>query len=55
MKFHGLFSESYGLQFVLSIIRLLPPAIGYRLTEQLARIIAHNRKSPMVQAVRTNQ
>ena len=55
MKFHSLFTESFGLQFVLSIIRLLPPAIGYRLTEQLGRIIAHNRKSPMVQAVRTNQ
>lgn len=55
MQFQDLVNGPLGILFVLSIAHLLPPAVGYRLAEKLGRNIAHNTKSHLVQAVRTNQ
>lgn len=55
MKSQELINGPFGILVVLTIARLLPPSMGYRLAEKLGRKIAHNRKSPMVQAVRANQ
>ena len=55
MKNQNLFNNPLGFAFVLTVARLLPPAAGYRLADTLGRYIARNQKSPVVQAVRTNQ
>lgn len=55
MGLENLVNGPFGILIALSLGRLLPPTVGYRLAEKLGRSIAHNRKLSMVQAVRVNQ
>jgi KDO2-lipid IV(A) lauroyltransferase len=48
-------SSRLGIAVALGIGRFVPPKIGYRLTDLIARWLASRKQSPMVQAVRANQ
>jgi lauroyl/myristoyl acyltransferase len=49
------FNSSFGVNLGLTLGRLLPPKVGYRLSAFGARILARRTDSPMVKAVRANQ
>ena len=49
------FNSSFGVNLGLTLGRLLPPQVGYRLSAFGARILARRATSPMVEAVRSNQ
>jgi len=55
MKFQDIINSSFAIGLVLTLGRLIPPKIGYRLGEWIARQIVSFKDNPMVRAVRANQ
>ncbi len=48
-------TSRYGVAAALGIGRFVPPRIGYRVTELIARWLSSRKNSPMTNAVRANQ
>lgn len=55
MNIQSISNSRFGLVVAMGIGKLLPPAIGYRLSQRLADRIANRKADPMVRAVRANQ
>jgi lauroyl/myristoyl acyltransferase len=55
MRFQDFANSRLAIAIVLTLGRIIPPAVGYPLGEWIARRIASLKKNRMVQAVRANQ
>lgn len=55
MDFQTLINSRLGVALGLGLGRALPPDIGYRLADAIARLIAARHDLPMVRAMRANQ
>jgi lauroyl/myristoyl acyltransferase len=55
MNFQDLANSKFGVGFVMTLGRIIPPETGYHLAEWIAGKIASHKNIPMVKAVRSNQ
>ena len=55
MSLQTIINSRFGIGLILTVGKLIPPPVGYKLADWVAHLLSARKTSPMVQSVRANQ